>query len=155
MNLKRLYILQAIMCGFLLYFPLLNAAFAQKQKPGVAYDVQITRVKDGDTVAFAAPWLPDPLPKELSVRVFGVDTPEKGFRAQCPQEDARGQAATKYTTALVAKAQRRQVVLMDWDKFGGRVLGDVLLDGVSLRMMLIQNGYAREYYGEAKTSWCQ
>jgi len=28
------------------------------------------------------------------------------------------------------------------------------LDGKSLRMMLIQQGYAREYYGEAKTSWC-
>lgn len=56
---------------------------AQKQKQGVLYDVEITRVKDGDTVAFRAPWLPDPLPKELALRVFGVDTPEKGHRAQC------------------------------------------------------------------------
>jgi endonuclease YncB( thermonuclease family) len=46
------------------------------------------------------------------------------------------------------------VVLYSWDKFGGRVLGDILLNGQSLRMMLIQNGFAREYYGEAKTSWC-
>jgi endonuclease YncB( thermonuclease family) len=43
---------------------------------------------------------------------------------------------------------------MDWDKYGGRVLGDVILDGKSLREMLIEKGYAREYYGEAKTSWC-
>jgi endonuclease YncB( thermonuclease family) len=43
---------------------------------------------------------------------------------------------------------------MDWDKYGGRVLGDVLLNGQSLRGMLIANGFAREYYGEAKTSWC-
>jgi endonuclease YncB( thermonuclease family) len=41
-----------------------------------------------------------------------------------------------------------------WDKFGGRVLGDVLVDGKSLRVALIQNGYAREYYGLAKESWC-
>jgi endonuclease YncB( thermonuclease family) len=40
---------------------------------------------------------------------------------------------------------------MDWDKYGGRVLGDVILNGQSLRQMLIVNGYAREYYGEAKT----
>jgi endonuclease YncB( thermonuclease family) len=33
-------------------------------------------------------------------------------------------------------------------------LGDILLDGKSLRQMLIQNGFAREYYGEAKQSWC-
>lgn len=153
-NLYRNYIILALCCTFLLFFPLLNAAFAQKQKPGVAYDVEITRVKDGDTVAFRAPWLPDPLPKELAVRVFGVDTPEKGHRAQCPLEDQRGKAATLFTTQAVMQAQKRQVVLMDWDKFGGRVLGDVLLDGKSLRMMLIQNGHAREYYGEAKTSWC-
>jgi endonuclease YncB( thermonuclease family) len=131
-------------------------ALAQgKQKPGVAYDATITRVLDGDTVAFAAPFLPDPLKKELSVRVYGVDTPEKGHRAKCPQEDQRGQMATAFTKQAVAAAAKRQVVLMSWDKFGGRVLGDILLDGQSLRQMLIQNGYAREYYGEAKTSWCE
>jgi endonuclease YncB( thermonuclease family) len=41
----------------LLLVPLL--AFAQgKQKPGVTYDAVITRVIDGDTVAFQAPFLP-------------------------------------------------------------------------------------------------
>jgi endonuclease YncB( thermonuclease family) len=29
-----------------------------------------------------------------------------------------------------------------------------MLDGKSLRQALITNGLAREYYGEAKTSWC-
>ncbi len=129
-------------------------SWAQKQKEGVTYDVVITRVIDGDTVAFEAPFLPDPLKKELSIRVFGVDTPEKGFRAKCPSEDQRGQNATAFTKKAIAEARKRQVVLMDWDKYGGRVLGDVLLDGKSLRAMLITNGFAREYYGEAKTSWC-
>ena len=136
----------------LLFVPLI--AFAQKEKAGVTYDAVLTRVVDGDTVAFQANWLPDPLKKELSVSVFGVDTPEKGHRASCPSEDARGQAATAFTKAQINAAQKRQVVLMAWDKYGGRVLGDVLLDGKSLRMMLINNGFAREYYGEAKTSWC-
>jgi endonuclease YncB( thermonuclease family) len=136
----------------LLFVPLI--AFAQKEKAGVTYDVLLTRVIDGDTVAFQANWLPDPLKKELSIRVFGVDTPEKGHRAKCPQEDARGQAATQFTKDTINKSQKRQVVLMDWDKYGGRVLGDVLLDGKSLRTLLITNGFAREYYGEAKTSWC-
>ena len=131
-------------------------AFAQgKQKTGITYDAVLTRVVDGDTVAFQANWLPDPLKKELSIRVFGVDTPEKGFRAKCPSEDARGQAATAFTKAQINAAQKRQVILMDWDKYGGRVLGDVVLDGKSLRQMLIGNGFAREYYGEAKTSWCE
>lgn len=131
-----------------------SPALAQKQKDGVTYDANITRVIDGDTVAFEAPFLPEPLKKELSVRVFGVDTPEKGFRAKCPSEDQRGQNATAFTKKMVAQATKRQIILMDWDKYGGRVLGDVLLDGKSLRAMLIQNGFAREYYGEAKQSWC-
>jgi endonuclease YncB( thermonuclease family) len=139
--------------ALLLLVPLL--ALAQgKQRPGVTYDAVITRVIDGDTVAFQAPFLPAPLKPELSIRVFGVDTPEKGHRAQCESENARGQAATAFTKQAIAQATQRQVVLMDWDKYGGRVLGDVLLNGQSLRQMLIANGFAREYYGEAKTSWC-
>lgn len=130
-------------------------AFAQsKQKPGVTYDAVITRVIDGDTVAFQADFLPAPLKKELSIRVFGVDTPEKGFRAQCASEAQRGEAASAFTKQAVAASTQRQVILIDWDKYGGRVLGDVLLDGKSLRQMLITNGFAREYYGEAKQSWC-
>jgi endonuclease YncB( thermonuclease family) len=130
-------------------------ASAQKQKEGVLYDTVLTRVIDGDTVAFQAPFLPEPLKKELSIRVYGVDTPEKGFRAKCPSEDQRGQAATEFTKNTIKASSKRQVIIMDWDKYGGRVLGDVILDGKSLRMMLIQNGFAREYYGEAKTSWCE
>jgi endonuclease YncB( thermonuclease family) len=130
-------------------------ALAQgKQKPGVTYDAVLTRVVDGDTVAFQANFLPDPLKKELSIRVFGVDTPEKGHRAACPSEAARGEAASAFTKAAVNASTKRQIILMEWDKYGGRVLGDVVLDGKSLRQLLISNGHAREYYGEAKQSWC-
>lgn len=129
-------------------------AYAQKTPQGETYDAVITRVIDGDTVAFEAKWLPEPLKPELSIRVFGVDTPEKGFRAGCPKEAELGLKATEYTKKAVAEAKDKKVVLMDWDKYGGRVLGDVILDGVSLRYNLIKLGYAREYYGDAKQSWC-
>lgn len=130
------------------------SAFAQKQPVMNCYDWKINRVVDGDTVEVATPWTPDPLPKKMSIRVFGVDTPEKGFRAKCPSEAQRGEAASAFTKQAVSNAKVHQVYLMDWDKFGGRVLGDLLLDGQSLRQMLIANGYAREYFGEAKQSWC-
>lgn len=128
--------------------------FAEKQPQGVTYDAQVLRVNDGDTVVITAPFLPAPLKPELAVRIYGVDTPEKGFRAKCASEDQRGQAASAFTKSVVAASGKRQIVLYDWDKFGGRVLGDVLLDGQSLRSLLINNGFAREYYGEAKQSWC-
>jgi endonuclease YncB( thermonuclease family) len=129
-------------------------AYAQKTPSGVTYDAVITRVIDGDTVAIEAKWLLPPLKPELSIRVFGVDTPEKGFRAGCAKEAELGARASEYTKKAVAGAKTKQVVLIDWDKYGGRVLGDVLLDGKSLRYNLIKLGYAREYYGEAKQSWC-
>jgi endonuclease YncB( thermonuclease family) len=129
---------------------------AQKMpKNSATYDAQIIRVSDGDTIVISAPFLPAPLKPELAVRVFGVDTPEKGHRAQCPSEDARGQAASEFTKNAVKNTKRHQVILYSWDKFGGRVLGDMILDGVSLRSELIRNGFAREYYGDAKQSWCQ
>ena len=118
------------------------------------YNYKITRVLDGDTVAFEANFLPEPLKKELSIRVYGVDTPEKGFRAKCESENTKGLAATEFTKKSIANAKKIEVAIADWDKFGGRVLGDIILDGQSLRSLLIKNGYAREYYGEAKQSWC-
>ena len=132
-----------------------SAVFAQAKTPtGVAYEFKITRIIDGDTVAFEAPFLPDPIKKELSLRVWGVDTPEKGGRAECKKEADMGDAASKFTKDLLAKAKSTQIVIYEWDKFGGRVLGDVLIDGNSLTKMLIEKGFAREYYGNKKTSWC-
>ena len=119
------------------------------------YDWKITRVIDGDTVAFEAKFLPEPLKQELSIRVYGVDTPEKGFRGQCDKEKAAGEAASAFTKKLIKEAKTIKIAIAKWDKFGGRVLGDVILDGKSLRQQLIAKGYAREYYGDKKESWCQ
>ena len=124
---------------------LATPALAQKTPVGVTYDANILRASDGDTVVVEALWVPAPIKKEVAVRIFGVDTPEKGFRAKCPAEDAKGQAASAFTKDLIYKSTKKQWVLYDWDKYGGRVLGDVLIDGQSLRNSLISKGYAREY----------
>ena len=107
-------------------------ALAQKMpKNSATYDAQIVRVTDGDTIVISAPFLPAPLKPELAVRVFGVDTPEKGHKAQCPSEAQRGEAASAFTKNAVKSTKKHQVILYSWDKFGGRVLGDIVLDGVS------------------------
>ena len=127
---------------------------APKTPESKVYDFEITRIIDGDTVAFRADFLPAPLKQELSVRVYGVDTPEKGWRGQCDKEKQLGEAASKFTTKMIKEAKKVQVAIMHWDKFGGRVIGDIIIDGKSLTKMLIENGYAREYYGDKKVSWC-
>jgi endonuclease YncB( thermonuclease family) len=133
-------------------------AFAQvkapKQPQGVMYDAQIIRISDGDTIVIAAPFLPQPLKPELAVRIYGVDTPEKGHRAQCLQEAQRAEMASAWTTQLIRSSPKHQVILYKWDKFGGRVIGDIVVNGQSVRHGLIANGLAREYYGDAKQSWC-
>ena len=136
----------------LMFLPTLALAKEIEMKK---YNYKITRILDGDTVGFEATFLPDPLKKELLIRVYGVDTPEKGHRAQCPDEAKKGTAATQFTANTLNNAKKIEVAIGNWDKFGGRVLGDVFVDGQSLRKLLIQNGFAREYYGEAKQSWCK
>ena len=141
-------LLKIIIFVFVTIFIPLRSAF-----PDV-YDTKIIRIIDGDTVVIAAPYLPAPLKPNLAIRVYGVDTPEKGWRGKCEYERMLGMEASKFTEKLVLSSKKHQVDIMKWDKFGGRVLGDIILDGKSLRQMLIENGYAREYYGRKKKSWC-
>ena len=118
------------------------------------YEWPILRVIDGDTIVFKADFLPVDFKQELRLRLWGIDTPEKGGRAKCPQEDAKSRAATRFTTEAINNAKQRLIYFKEWDKYGGRVLGDLILDGRNLRTMLLENGYAREYYGTKKFSWC-
>ena len=118
------------------------------------YDYKIIKVSDGDTVVFEAPFMPAPLKPQLSLRVLGVDTPEKGARAGCPSEAAAAEKASAFTKNLVANAKKIQIELKEHDKFGGRVLGDLIVDGQRLSELLIKNGHARAYFGEKKASWC-
>ena len=118
------------------------------------YDFKVLKVNDGDTVVFAAPFMPTPLKPQLSLRVLGVDTPEKGARAACPKEATAAEAASTFTKNLVANAKVIRVELKEHDKFGGRVLGDLIVDGQRLSELLIKNGHARAYFGDKKASWC-
>jgi endonuclease YncB( thermonuclease family) len=97
------------------------------------YPYKITRVIDGDTVAFQADFLPAPLKPELSIRVLGVDTPEKGHRAECPKEAAAAEKASQFTkdslNAAIKAGQPILIEIQKHDKYGGRVLGDVIING--------------------------
>ena len=115
----------------------------------------ITRVIDGDTVEIAVDFLPSPLPPKLSIRVMGIDTPEKAPRAQCDAEAALAKKASAFTKNAVANALEVDIKILKWDKYGGRVLGEVYLDHQSLAESLVSAGLARHYEGDAKQSWCE
>jgi endonuclease YncB( thermonuclease family) len=120
-----------------------------------AYDYKLTRVLDGDTVEFIMPGLPVELGDKLKLRVLGVDTPEKGGRAACAAEAKAGDAATAFAKKVLAEALVVQFEIKSWDKFGGRVLGDVIYDGKRLSEELLKAGLARPYSGDKKKSWCE
>lgn len=131
------------------------AAFLLSATPALATPYEIIRVIDGDTVEIAVDFLPSPLPPKLSIRVMGIDTPEKAPRAQCDSEAALAKKASAFTKDAVANALEVDVVILKWDKYGGRVLGEVYLDHQSLAQSLISAGLARPYKGDAKQSWCE
>ena len=133
---------------FTLLFALTGVAHANP------YDFRVLRVIDGDTVEFEATFPPAPLPPKLSIRVLGVDTPEKAPRAQCTQEAEAALKASEFTKQVLRSSKRIQIEIQNHDKYGGRLLGDVIVDGQRLSQMLIQYGHARPYFGEKKGSWC-
>lgn len=118
------------------------------------YNWKFLRVVDGDTVEFEAKWLIPELGDKIKIRVYGVDTPEKAPRALCEKEAGKALSATQFTKDFMSKGKNITVQVKSWDKYGGRVLGNVVVDGKSLRDELIKNNLAREYYGDAKQSWC-
>ena len=118
--------------------------------PCVTHDFAVVRVVDGDTVTIAVPGLPPPVDGPLSLRIRGVDCPESGHRALCPAEAALAADAVAFTRAAIADQGVAGVELCGWDKYGGRVLGDVLLRTPPARRLseaLVASGHAAPYLG--------
>ena len=117
------------------------------------YPIEIIEVKDGDTLkVMVHQWLDTWL--TTSVRVYGIDTPEKSWRGKCDEEKALGELATAFTKEWV-KGQELYITNISNDKFGGRV--DALVvrsNGEQLGEALIAKGLAKPYFGKKKSSWC-
>lgn len=120
------------------------------------YDYKVLRVLDGDTVEIEAPFLPVELKQKFSLRIVGVDTPEKGHLAKCDRERERAAEAKTFVETRLANAKNVRVLLIGWDKYGGRVLGDLIVDGEYLSLSLIINNHAAMYNGHGKKKdWCR
>lgn len=107
---------------------------------------------DGDTCYVTAPTLPEPLQK-MSVRILGIDTPE--IRAECDEEKKLALKARELANKLFKDATKIEFANLKWDKYGGRVLVDVYLDGRSYKDEIINSGLAKPYDGGTKESWCE
>lgn len=119
-----------------------------------SYPIEVIEVKDGDTLKVRVhQWIDTWL--TTSIRIYGINTPEKTWRGKCDAERALGEQATTFAKEWV-KGHQLHITKISNDKFGGRI--DALVvrdDGQELGRALIANGYAKPYYGKTKSSWCK
>ena len=106
---------------------------------------------DGDTCYVVAKTLPDTL-RNMSIRILGIDTPE--IRADCTEEKDLALQGRAFANDMFRNANNIEFRNLKWDKYGGRILADVYIDGMSYKHEIIEAGLAREYYGGKKIGWC-
>jgi len=102
---------------------------------------------DGDTVSFDMEGLPDVFGKNISVRVYGIDTPE--IKSYNPCEKQLAIVVREFVHEELSTA--KVIVLKDCkrDKYF-RVLARIEYDGKDLTTELLKHGYGYEYYGDTK-----
>lgn len=115
-------------------------------------NARIEEIYDGDTVKIII--LFGDVPVRFSLRILGIDTPEiKQGEGRLPEERLAAIKVRDYMRSLFPK-HIAKICIRDWDKYGGRVLGDLYLDtGECVSDILIHGGWARPYHGEKKKGW--
>lgn len=106
---------------------------------------------DGDTCYVTATVLPETLQK-MSVRILGIDTPE--IKGECAKEKTLAQEGKEFANKLFKAAKLIEYRDLEWDKYGGRILSNVYLDGELYSKKIIDAGLARPYFGDKKEPWC-
>ena len=121
------------------------------------YDYKILRIIDGDTIEIEAPFFPKPIRAKISLRIKDIQAPEKRLGKKVKEcEKKLGLKAALFTEKKINEGQKKLIKIEEarLDSFG-RLLGDVIIDGVSLRDILIENKIVRYWKpGDEKIEWC-
>lgn len=128
--------------------------------PACAHDdktfrcVEVLKNYDGDTLTVNIPNVPALIGKKISVRVHGIDTPEVKTKNQCEKE--AGRMARNLVTSTLKNAKSIELHNVQRDKYF-RILADVMVDGKSLKDVLLKNNLAYAYDGGTKQhpDWCK
>ena len=106
---------------------------------------------DGDTCYITMKSLPKSLSK-MTVRILGIDTPE--LRGKCAKEKELAMKAKIFANLIFLEARKIEFKDLKWDKYGGRILSNVYLDGYLYADMIINEQLAVPYDGGKKEGWC-
>ena len=99
---------------------------------------------------FNIPYVHPILGKEIGIRLYGVDTPE--LRTKYKKEKQMGYEARAFVETVFNKAKIVELKNIRRGKYF-RIIAEIWIDGVSLAKLLIEAGYAKEYYGGTKEKW--
>ena len=112
---------------------------------------QIVSVYDGDTFKIDLPSMHPLFGDALSIRLFGVDTPE--MRGTTEEVKALAMKAQNVTRKALAGASKIELRNPQRGKYF-RIVSEVWIDGESLADMLRASGLAKDYDGEgARPKW--
>jgi micrococcal nuclease len=113
------------------------------------YSCEVRRVVDGDTIDVTMD-LGFNILHKCRVRLFGIDTPES--RTRDLDEKARGKMAAAFLKDAIDSGKQViiQTKLKDSRGKFGRVLGDIVVDGVNINQLMVENYHAAAYFGQNK-----
>ncbi|HVY85274.1 MAG TPA: thermonuclease family protein [Caulobacterales bacterium] len=86
-------------------------------------------------------------------RVENIDAPERGARAECPEERALAEASRAYVAEWVSEARRVEAIPGGRRDRYGRVVARIEIDGDDLGERLIRVGLAQPWRGH-KAHFC-
>jgi endonuclease YncB( thermonuclease family) len=119
---------------------------------GVRTPCRVAKVYDGDTCTIVM-ILDGGTPFKISVRLNGIDAPEMRSKSELERSAAiavRDRLAEMVTDRIV------WVYIMAWDKYGGRVRGEIYVgerDIESVSGILMAEGLVKEYHGAKREEW--
>ena len=112
---------------------------------------QVVDVYDGDTFKIDLPSMHPLFGDDLSIRLFGVDTPE--MRGTTDEVKALAMQAQQVTEKALQEASKIELKNPQRGKYF-RIVSEVWIDGDSLANMLKAQGLAKDYDGEgARPEW--
>ena len=151
-NLIKPVIFVVCLVIFTVYSTLVNAASFSKE---YFYDVTVTNVYDGDTITIESEIWPQHFIK-TNIRMYGIDTPEKTWRAKCEKEKVLALLARDYLKLLLDGASERLYITgIKPDKYNKRFVAKLMIGNNSVSDMMISSGHAVEYFGKGiKKDWC-
>ena len=113
------------------------------------YSCKVTRVVDGDTCDCLIDCGFNFLHK-CRVRLYGIDTPES--RTRNKDEKVRGKMAGAFLKDAIENGEKVVIQTKLKDSRGkfGRVLGEIIVDGVNINQAMVENYHAAAYFGQSK-----